>query len=218
MAEATVDAGEPAPDEAAALQELAREFDLARMRQIGAFHFALVMGVITLFGAGVTWAQVTDWGLAHVVSVANALVAAYVLHSTIHEWGHFLGARLSGAVSPVFEAPKRHFFLFDFPLDQNDTRQFLWMSWGGILAPCVTIVVLAVSLPWILPTAVLLATLVAKAIGTALFEVPVALRTRAGGEPGAELGKQTMAGALDRGRNIGALAGAAFFAVAWLAF
>lgn len=218
MAEATLEPPEAQTDDTAALQDLARAFDRARMRQIGAFHFALVMGVLTLFGAGVTWAQVTDWGIAHAVSLANAVVAAYVLHATVHEWGHFLGARLSGAASPVFEEPKRHFFLFDFLLDQNTTRQFLWMSWGGILAPLVTILVLAVSLPWILPTAVLLATLLAKAIGTALFEAPVALRTRTSGEPGAELGRQTMAGALDRGRNIGAVAGAAFLAVAWLSF
>ena len=135
MAEATLDA-----NEVAALQQAARELDRARMRQIGGFHFAMVLGALTLWGAAVAWAQVTGWAVAEFVAIANALVAGYVIPSAVHEWGHFAGARLSGSVSPVLEEPKRHYFMFDFPMDQTDIQQFAWMSWGGILAPWLLVV------------------------------------------------------------------------------
>jgi len=224
MAEATIPEGTgkaaaDANDEAAAaaLRDFARDIDRARMKQIGGFHFAMVAGALTLWGAGVTWAQVTGWEIAQLAAVANALVAGFVIASTIHEWGHFAGARLSGAVSPVLEEPKQHFFMFDFALDQNDARQFLWMSWGGILAPWVAVLLVAVAVPAsLLSGAVLIATLVSKAVAVAVFEVPIALATERGGEPGAELTKQAVGGGLPRSRRVGAVAGLACFALIWL--
>jgi hypothetical protein len=215
MTEATIDT---AAAEADALREAARQIDRARMIQIGSFHFAMVMGALTLWGAGEAWAQVTGWGLARFVAVANALVAGFVVASTIHEWGHFAGARLSGAVSPVLEQARRHFFMFDFAMDQNDMRQFLWMSWGGILAPWLPVVLALFLVPLSVTSgAVLLATLVFRAVGTAVFEVPVVVRAGRSGEPGAELGKRLAEGGLARGRRVGAVAGAVCFALVWLA-
>ena len=91
MAQATVD---PAA-EAAALAAAAREFERARIQQIGSYHFAMAMGALTLWGAAATWAQLTGWAVAHFAAIANALVAGFVLPSVVHEWGHFAGARLS---------------------------------------------------------------------------------------------------------------------------
>jgi len=209
MAETTMDA-----NQAAALAKMQRDFDNARMRQIGGFHFAMVMGALTMWGAAVTWAQVTGWAVAELVAVANALIAAFVLQSTLHEWGHFAGARLAGAESPVLEEPRKHFFMFDFAMDKNDLRQFLWMSWGGILAPWAVALLVAAALPLsILSVQVLLATLVMKAVGVAIFEVPIARAAAQSGEPGAELAKQVAAGGLTRGRNIGTVVGLALFAL-----
>lgn len=216
MAEATMASNQAA--ETAALAEVAREFDHARMKQIGGFHFAMVMGALTLWGAAETWAQVTGWGIAQFAAVANALVAGFVLQSTVHEWGHFAGARLSGSVSPVFEAPRRHFFMFDFVMDQNDTRQFTWMSWGGILSPWVTIGLFVLFVPLeTLGAVVLLSTLIARAVAIAVFEAPIALRAAGGGDPGAELGKAAAGGGIPRGRKLGAIVGAMCFALLWLA-
>ena len=216
MAEATMEPDQAA--EAASLAELARDLDRARMQQIGSFHFALVFGALTLWGAAETWAQVTGWALAHVAAVANALVAGFVVTSTVHEWGHFAGARLSGAVSPVLEEPRRHFFMFDFAMEQNDTHQFSWMSWGGILAPWMPVVLVAALVPLgITSAAVLLATLVARAVAIAAFEVPVVLRTGCSGNPGAELGTQVSGGGLPRSRRVGVAAGVACFALLWMA-
>ncbi len=82
MSEATIDTTQAA--EVAALQRAAREIDRARMKQIGSFHFAMVMGALTLWGAALTWARVTGWGVGHIASVANALVAGFVIAPTIH--------------------------------------------------------------------------------------------------------------------------------------
>ncbi len=216
MSDTTLEASAGA--ETAALEEAARQFDRTRMRQIGGYHFALVSGALTLWGAAVAWAEVTQWGIAQLAAVANALVAGYVIPSVVHEWGHFAGARLSGAVSPVLEEPRRHFFLFDFKMDLNDTRQFVWMSWGGILAPWLPVVVVLAFVPLgLLSAQVLLATLIFRAVAVAAFEVPIVRRAAESGNPAAELGKQVAAQGLPRSRNVGALVGAACFALLWLA-
>jgi hypothetical protein len=192
----------------------ARGKDLARLRRTGALHFVMAMGALTLWGAADAWAMMSGWGLAWTVALANALIAAAVLVGLVHEWGHYTGARLAGAEAPVFKQPVRYFFLFDFPFDRNDRRQFLWMSWGGILAPWLLVLLTALSVPIDNPSrALLLAAFVGRSVAIAVFEVPVALETARGAEPLAELKRQVKAGGLVRGRWIGLAAGA----LVWLA-
>ncbi len=184
--------------------------DLARLRRIGALHLVMAMAAITLWGAADAWAVASGWGLAQAVALANAAIAAIVLVSLVHEWGHYAGARLAGAEAPVFPKPVRYFFLFD----RNDRRQFLWMSAGGILAPWALVVLAVLCVPIDNASrAMLLAALVARAVQIAVFEVPVALNTAQGAEPRAELERQVKAGGLVRGRWIGLAAGA----LVWLA-
>lgn len=173
----------------------ARKLDLARLRSNGALHFALVMAALTLWGAADAWAVASGWGLAQAVALANALIAGTVIASTLHEWGHLAGARLSGAVSPLREKPVSYYFIFDFSFEENDRRQFLWMSWGGILVPWL----LVFATPLLIPIddasrALLLAVFAGKAVEVSVFEVPVALRTRSGGDPREELGEQLKRG------------------------
>ena len=211
MSETTIDPN-PSTDAAAAL-EAERSVDRARMKSIGRTHFLMVMGALTLWGAADAWAAVSDLGLARLVAVANAFIAAYVITGVLHEWGHFAGARLSGAASPVHEKPINHFFMFDFPFDRNDGRQFLWMSWGGIIAPWALVLLTL----WLVPIdtagrAMLLAVFFARAVSVSLFEVPVVMRAMGGGDPRTELGRQLGAGALKSSGNLGIAAGA----VVWL--
>lgn len=215
MAEATLDTNDAA--ELAALQDAARAIERARLKQIGSFHIAMVLGAITLWGAALTWSQWSGSTLASLVALGNAVVAGFVIVGTIHEWGHFTGARLSGAASPVFEEPKRHYFMFDFPMDQNDTQQFLWMSWGGILAPWIPVVFALGLVPLeTLSGAALFATLFSRAVAVAVFEAPIARAVAEGGDPAAELGKAATGGGLDRGRRMGMITGFACFALVWL--
>jgi hypothetical protein len=117
-------------------------------------------------------------------------------------------------MAPALEKPVRHFFMFDFPFESNDKRQFLWMSLGGILVPWALVALTPVLVPIDTASrALLLAAFVAQAVTVSYFEVPVVLRARAGGEPKEELGRQLRAGALVTGRYVGLAAGA----VVWLA-
>lgn len=198
----------------AEMEALSRALDKARLQSVAGFHFVLVTGAITLWGAADVWAVQSGWGLAWAAALASAVIAGYAIAGTLHEWGHFAGARLSGAVSPVLEKPVKYFFMFDFSFDKNDTRQFLWMSWGGILAPWGLVGLCA----WLVPIdnasrALLLAIFVTRAVQVSLFEVPVARRARAGGDPRTELGAELESG-FATSRYVGLAVGALVWLVA----
>jgi hypothetical protein len=211
----STDASEPTRSEAPSAEPTFDvEKDRANLRNVAALHAVMVMGALTLWGAADAWATVSGWGLAHFAALANAVIAGFVISSTLHEWGHFAGARLSGAVSPVLEKPVRYFFMFNFSFEKNDKSQFLWMSWGGILVPWA----LALLTLFLIPIdtasrALLLATFVTRAVQVSMFEVPVVMRTRDGGDPREELGRQLEIGFV-RGRWVGVAVGALVFLAA----
>lgn len=212
MAETTMES--PAAPEVEAAARVDPEVDRARMKRIGSFHFVLVMGGLTLWGAAETWARTTGWALAEAAAIANALIAATVIASTIHEWGHFAGARLSGAISPVLRRPRRHFFMFDFDLERNDVRQFTWMSWGGILAPWLPVLIVLLAVPldrW--SGAALLAAFVWRAAAVAAFEVPVVRAVERSGDPIAALRARVKEGGLASSGRVGMAVGAVCFAL-----
>ena len=72
MSEATMpEANAPEPTlnempeaDAAKLRELGAKLDQANIKRIGSYHFAMVMGALTLWGAAEAWAQVTGWTIA----------------------------------------------------------------------------------------------------------------------------------------------------------
>ncbi len=207
----------PSPEEARAQRDAARKADRKRWKEHARIHFVMGMGALTLWGAADAWAAVSGLAIAHAASIANALIASTIVASIVHEWGHFAGARLSGAVSPALEKRANHFFMFDFPFDRNDGRQFVWMSWGGILAPWALVLLVLVSVPLDgLGRIVLLAGFVTRAVQVAIFEVPVVRRAMDGGDPRNELGRQIAAG-FGRSRLVGNAAGVAAFLVFWLA-
>jgi hypothetical protein len=214
MSEATLettDASQMAANEAAA-----RAIDRARVKQIGQLHFAMGMGALTLWGAADAWSSVSGLAIAWLASIANALIAGFVVTSILHEWGHFAAARLAGAVSPALEKPRNHFFIFDFSFEKNDTRQFVWMSWGGILVPWALVLAVLLLVP--LDDAgriVLFATFVARAVAISLFEVPVVRGAMAGGDPRSELGRRLPA--LKKSFATGNAVGVAVAALVWLA-
>jgi hypothetical protein len=187
--------GSAKDDETRTPPELDRAKDWKRMKSIATTHTVMVMGAITLWGAADAWAVSSDWALAWIVAMANALIASYIITSTLHEWGHFCGARLAGSFAPVLKKPARYFFMFNFPFEHNDTRQFLWMSWGGIITPWLLVLLTAIVIPIDnVSRAMLLAGFVARALQVSLFEVPVVRRTLNGGEPQAELTQQLEVG------------------------
>ena len=162
--------------------------DAANLRQMATWHGAAAIAALTLFGAAHTWAAATGLPLAVGNAIAAAFLAGMVLAPLFHEWGHFAGARLSGAVSPVLEKPYRLFFMFRFDMQANDTRQALWMSWGGQVGSWLLAAAILLLVPMdSFASAMLLATAVGQAFNASLFEIPVIMRTRAGADFEAEL-------------------------------
>lgn len=225
MSESAVDtnaspesAASTGPAEAEAVDlAAARAEDRRRMKHLGRLHFVAAMVALTLWGAADAWAASSGWLLAQAVAIANAFIAATALAGIVHEWGHLAGARLSGATSPMNEKPIRYFFVFDFSFDANDARQFLWMSWGGILAPWLLVVGVLVLVPIdSISRLALLSVLAAKAAAASLFEVPIALRTARGGDPRTELGRELKDGGLASSERWSWAVGAVVFAAIWL--
>ncbi|MEM7100405.1 MAG: hypothetical protein AAF541_19210 [Pseudomonadota bacterium] len=186
MAEATND---PQPSTNENIQsDDTKAKDLARMRRIGGWHASAVLAAMTLFGAGSIWAAESGLLVAQLVALGNAYLAGTVMASIFHEWGHFSGAKLSGAIAPVRAKPVRFYFLFDFDMENNTARQFLWMSAGGISANWLIAIAAALLIP--LNTyegALLFAVLVGKAVNVSYFEVPIFLRTQETNNPQNEL-------------------------------
>jgi len=202
---------ENAEADAAAVERKQRR----NLKKVATIHLVAAMAAITLWGAADTWAAASGWWLARSVALVDAVIAGTILAGIVHEWGHYGGSRLSGAAVEVFEKPIRNFFIFNFLFDRNDRRQFLWLSWGGILTPWILVVATVVAMPVDNPSrAMLLAVLVTRAAQASFFEVPVALRTASGGEPRKELEERLRAGGLRISRYAGLAVGALVFLAA----
>lgn len=172
-------------------EEAHRTANTANRAKIGRIHAVTVVATLILFGAAHTWAAASGWQLAAITSVIAAFMAGIVLASLAHEWGHFSGAMLSQSRVTVAEAPVNYFFMFNFDIAANDTRQALWMSWGGLAGSWGLVAALAFLVPqdsW--ASAVLVATAFGSAVNASLFEVPVALRAQDSHDLGGELAAQ----------------------------
>lgn len=187
----------------------ARDKEFARMRRIGAWHASAVLAALTLWGSADFWATGSGLLLAQAVALGNAIVAGVVISSILHEWGHFSGARLAGAISPVFAKPKRFYFMFQFDMEANSADQFIWMSLGGIIANWLFAIAVLILVPLqTLAGAMLAAVAIAQAVNVSVFEVPIVLRTRETQNPQSELDHQLNNAGLRRtpGLIVGALA------------
>ena len=158
--------------------------DIARMKRIGAWHATALAAAIGLWGAVNQWAMTSELLVAQLAALGIAIAAATVMASIIHEWGHFSGAKISGAIAPVSAKPVRLYFMFTFDMVQNSTNQFIAMSLGGILANWLLVVLLLILIPLqSLAAAMLIAVAIAKAVNVSFFEVPIVMQVRDGGDP-----------------------------------
>ena len=60
-----------------------------------------------------------------------SFVAAYALCYIVHEWGHYLGARISGITMPL--SPYKSALLGKFEIEEFSRQQYLALSYGGDL-------------------------------------------------------------------------------------
>lgn len=202
----TIDMGRSQDDDTAAR----RRRDMKRLRSIAVRHGAAALAALTLWGAADAWASDSGLMLAQLVALFNALFAGTALAYLAHEWGHFSGARLSGAISPVLKEPTS-FFMFNFRDDLNSRSQFLAMSAGGPIANWSLFLLLFLLLPLTtLPQVLLVATSLAIAVSVSVFEVPVINRVTYGDDPAETVARRVReAGRFPR--NTGIVAGAVFF-------
>ena len=108
---------------------------------------ALITIVAALLVAGLhAWHSTSPSWLSLVVVPSLAFIAAYAACYAYHEWGHLLGARLSGGHMPL--APYAGALIGYFDIKQHDRRQFLYLSWGGVTG-YLTVLAVAISVPGI---------------------------------------------------------------------
>ena len=61
---------------------------------------AIALASLSLWAAADTWYLVSGLGFALAVSVLDAIFVGYILGALFHEWGHYTGAKFSGASAP----------------------------------------------------------------------------------------------------------------------
>ena len=91
----------------------------------------IALAAISLWAAADTWYLVSGLGFALAVSVLDAIFVGYILGALFHEWGHYTGAKFSGASAPRVKPKGTSLFRFNFDMATNTQRQFHWMSFGG---------------------------------------------------------------------------------------
>ena len=89
---------------------------------------AVVFAGLALWGGADAWATTSGLAVALVTSVGSALIAGWIIASLMHEWGHYLGAKLSRSKAPRIKAPGLLFFRYNFDLVNNSLGQFTSMS------------------------------------------------------------------------------------------
>ena len=108
---------------------------------------ALVFAALSLWAAADTWYAVTGLWLAQVIAVGDAILVGLLLASLFHEWGHYSGAIAANAKACRVEPQLGSFFRFDFDYQENDHRQFHWMTYGGHIFHWGILIILLIALP-----------------------------------------------------------------------
>ena len=112
-----------------------------------------IMAALTLLAYGaVSLYLATQSILAAGLCGFIGFVFAYVVCYIWHEWGHLIGARLSGSHMPLngYRTPA----IGSFDISRHSRRQFLALSWGGVAGYCCAaslciLLYFTLDLPWI---------------------------------------------------------------------
>ena len=139
--------------------------DASSLSTVLARDVALLAAALSLFAAADAWHTLSPSGLSGALSLVDGLLVGLALGALLHEWGHFAGARLSGASAPL--RPVTGFLpLFDFDYAGNSQQHFRAMSIGGNVAHWLVVAVLLIQLPL---TTLGQAALASGAFGFAVF-------------------------------------------------
>lgn len=179
-----------------------------RLARIGAAHVLVWLAAMGLFAAADSWSTVTALPVAGFLCVIAGIIAGFVTATLIHEWFHFIGAASARAAYDVPAKPG--LFIYDWKFAQNSLGQFYRMSIAGSIGGATAVLLVWYNLPtdsW--GRAAFHGGALAAFAFAAVIEWPVLRRTRASGEPLAELSK------IDGGVLLKAALTAAVVGVAW---
>ncbi len=130
------------------------------------------------------WRVVSQWSPdSNAADIVLSLVVAGLTAFCgflVHEWGHWIGARVRGSVT---QWPDRitSLFLFRFDCVRNSRSQFLWMSCGGFIASALAVAFLVYALPFDrLAGQAALTLTVLGVVATFVLEVPTAWKNYRG--------------------------------------
>ncbi len=153
---------------------------------------AVAFAALSLWAAADTWHQVTGLWLAQLIALGDAILVGLLLAAFFHEWGHYSGARASGA-SVCRKAPQGLSLLrFDFDYTQNDHRQFHWMTYGGHIFHWSILLFLLIALPLdSLGRIALVSSIFGFIVFATVIEYNIVKDTWAGADPGERLSRIT---------------------------
>ena len=159
--------------------------DRARGLQLASLagtHALVLLVAFSLFAAADSWRLLSGLGMASALALATGALAGITTTTLIHEWFHYLGARLSGGAYGI--PRKKGLFVYDWNFAQNNTDQFFFMSIAGSVGGALSLVLLWLPLPAdTLGRAAVHGGAVAGFVFAAVVEWPVLRRVRFGGDP-----------------------------------
>ena len=175
---------------------------------------AIALAALSLWAAADTWYLVSGLGFALAISVLDAIFVGYILGALFHEWGHYTGAKLSGASAPRVKPKGTSLFRFNFDMAGNTQRQFHWMSFGGWVFHWGLLAILVLAMPF---DSIGRIALVSSVFGFILYatfiETGILRQTLGGSDPAETLG-QLSAKTFQQAGIVGSVAG--LFALATL--
>ena len=175
---------------------------------------AIALAALSLWAAADTWYLGSGLGFALAVSVLDAIFVGYILGALFHEWGHYTGAKISGASAQRVKAKGTSLFRFNFDMSANTQRQFHWMSFGGWVFHWGLLAILVLALPF---DSIGRIALVSSVFGFILYatfiETGILRKTLGGSDPAETLG-QLSAKTFQQAGIVGSVAG--LFALATL--
>jgi hypothetical protein len=175
---------------------------------------AIALAALSLWAAADTWYLVSGLGFALAISVLDAIFVGYILGALFHEWGHYTGAKLSGASAPRVKPKGTSLFRFNFDMAANTQRQFHWMSFGGWVFHWGLLAILVLAMPF---DSIGRIALVSSVFGFILYatfiETGILRQTLGGSDPAETLG-QLSAKTFQQAGIVGSIAG--LFALATL--